>query len=66
MRAFISRCRALGRDISLEFLDGYVLEKTRIYLAASVPDRPCHPECHEESLELIVERMGSGIPPISL
>ena len=22
MRAFISRCRALGRDMSLEFLDG--------------------------------------------
>ena len=23
MRAFISRCRALGRDMSLEFLDGF-------------------------------------------
>ena len=25
MRAFISRCRALGRDMSLEFLDGQSL-----------------------------------------
>ena len=25
MRAFISRCRALGRDMSLEFLDGYTI-----------------------------------------
>ena len=28
MRAFISRCRALGRDMSLEFLDGYHVNNT--------------------------------------
>ena len=36
MRAFISRCRALGRDMSLEFLNGYLLEVMDTIVASTI------------------------------